>query len=114
LLCLSFGDRSADLGCLEEPEQLDPASAGADPEALIEEARQRARRRRLRYAAATAVLALIAVSLIIVLGRSGPSLSASPASPVPAGAPDPGEAASIVACTAATTGGTSSCTPMGG
>jgi hypothetical protein len=47
---------------VEDPE-LDPAPAGADPKALIEEARQRARRRRLKYAAATAVLAIVGVSL---------------------------------------------------
>ena len=68
-----------------------------DLEALIEEARQRTRRRRRRYAAAAIMLAVIGVSLGIVLGRSGPSQSASAGLPSSAGAPDPNEAASIVA-----------------
>jgi hypothetical protein len=80
-----------------EEHELDPGSAGDDPEALIEEARQRARRRRLKYAAATAVLALIGVSLMTVVGRPDPSQSASSGSPAPAGPLDQDDAAAIVA-----------------
>jgi hypothetical protein len=57
-----------------------------DPEALIEEARQRARRRRRLYGAVAAGLALLGVSLFVVFGRAEPSRSASPepaAGPVP-------------------------------
>ncbi len=68
-----------------------------DPEALIEEARQRTRRRRRTYATATAVLVLIGVSLFIVFGRSGPSLSASSGLPTPAGAANQDEAATVIA-----------------
>jgi hypothetical protein len=53
-----------------------------DPEALIEEARQRARRRRRLYGAAAAGLALIGVSLFVVFGR--PEASQSAASDPPA------------------------------
>jgi Tol biopolymer transport system component len=65
------------------PKRRDPVAARprdpverSDPEALIEEARQRARRRRLTYAAG-AVLALIGVSLVTILGRGEPSESAA-------------------------------------
>ena len=49
-----------------------------DPEALIEEARQRARRRRRMYAAVAAALALLGVSLAVVFGRPEASQSALP------------------------------------
>ena len=52
-----------------------------DPEALIEEARQRTRRRRRAYAAAAAALALLGASLFVVFGRPEPSQSASPEPP---------------------------------
>ena len=68
-----------------------------DPEALIEEARQRARRRRRAYAAAAAAVALIGVSLAMVFGRPESSQSAASdpyALPV---APDDETAATIVA-----------------
>jgi hypothetical protein len=70
----------------------------SDPEALIAEAKQRARRRRRRYAAVVAVLALLATSVIVVFGRPDPSQSLSPGPPrtLPI-APDPDDAASIVA-----------------
>jgi hypothetical protein len=58
-----------------------------DPEALIEEARQRARRRRRLYGAAAALLALLGIVLFASFGRPEPSQSAAaePAAvPVPA------------------------------
>jgi hypothetical protein len=48
-----------------------------DPEALIEEARQRARRRRRLYGAAAALLALLGVVLFASFGRPEPSQSAA-------------------------------------
>ena len=57
------------------PHRGDPVER-PDPEALIEEARQRARRRRLMYAAG-ALVALIGISLITILGRGEPSQGAA-------------------------------------
>ena len=48
-------------------------------EALIEEARKRAQRRRRRNAAVVTLIALVGVALIVVLGRSAQSQTASPA-----------------------------------
>ena len=70
----------------EPVEPYDPV-ARDDPEALIEEARQRARRRRRIYAVAAAGLALLGASLVVVFGRPGSSQSAAsepPALPIPA------------------------------
>jgi hypothetical protein len=80
------------------PPRLRETVEWAEPEALIAEAKQRARRRRRRYAAAAAVLALVATSVIVVFGRPEPPQSLSPEPPrtLPI-APDPDDAASIVA-----------------
>ena len=67
-----------------------------DPEALIEEARQRARRRRRIYAATAAALALAGGLLFVVFGRPGPSPSVAsgpPAQPVAT----PADEATVVA-----------------
>ena len=64
-----------------DPVPRDPVERD-DPEALIEEARQRARRRRRLYGAVAAGLALIGVSLFVVFGR--PEASQSAASDPPA------------------------------
>jgi hypothetical protein len=53
-----------------------------DPEALIEEARQRSRRRRRLYGAAAAVLALLGIVLFASFGRPESSRSASPEPPL--------------------------------
>jgi TolB protein len=67
-----------------------PPAREHDPEALIEEARQRARRRRLLYLAG-ALLALVGISLITILGRGEPSQGAAAE---PAAPPDAATAAS--------------------
>ena len=72
----------------EEPESfLDPA---ADPEALIEEARERTRRRRRRYAALVLALALAGMAAFFAFGgwSDNPSASVSepdPSLPLPSG-----------------------------
>jgi hypothetical protein len=78
------------------PRPSDPVERD-DPEALIEEARQRTRRRRRRYAATAVLLAIIGVSLIIVLARPGPSENAAAGLPAPAGATDQDDAATVIA-----------------
>jgi hypothetical protein len=80
---------------VDDPE-LDPAPAVADPEALIEEARQRTQRRRRRYA--LALVAGAAAGLGIYFGLAGGGTSAPPtdalASP-PAAAPVAANAANF-------------------
>ena len=78
------------------PRQPDPVER-PDPEALIEEARQRARRRRRAYAAAAAALALLGVSLAVVFGRPESSQSAATGPPAPPTAADDDDAATLVA-----------------
>jgi hypothetical protein len=77
------------------PRPSDPVERD-DPEALIEEARQRTRRRRRRHAAAAVLVAIIGVSLFIVFGRSGPSLSVASGTPAFAGAADKDDAATVI------------------
>jgi hypothetical protein len=67
-----------------------------DPEALIEEARQRARRRRRLYGAAAALLALLGIVLFASLGRPEPSQSAA-ADPAALPVATDDEAATLVA-----------------
>jgi hypothetical protein len=67
-----------------------------DPEALIEEARQRARRRRRLYVATAAALALVGGLLFVFFGGPGPSPSVAsepPAQPVAT----PADEATVVA-----------------
>jgi hypothetical protein len=78
------------------PRPSDPVERD-DPEALIEEARQRTRRRRRRYAAAATVLVLIGVALSIVFARPGPSQDASAGLPAPAATPDQDAGATLIA-----------------
>jgi hypothetical protein len=77
---------------LEDPE-LEPGSAGDDPEALIEEARERARRRRRRYAALALTMMLAGLGAYLGLSAGGAAPSASvnvqqPAQPLVSGPPD--------------------------
>ena len=74
---------------IEDP-KLDPESAGADPEALIEEARRRARRRRHRYAALALALALAGVGTYFGLSAGGAAPTASVGSPDPSLSQTPG------------------------
>jgi hypothetical protein len=78
------------------PRPQDPVERD-DPEALIEEARQRARRRRRLYGAAAAGLALLGVSLFVIFGRPDPSQSASPEPPAQPIVADSEDAATLVA-----------------
>jgi hypothetical protein len=67
---------------LEGPE-LEPGSAGDEPEALIEEARERARRRHHRYAALALALALVGVAAFSAFGGWSDSPSARVSGPDP-------------------------------
>jgi hypothetical protein len=79
-----YGGRDHVTASPRPPLQGDPVQRD-DPEALIEEARQRARRRRRLYGAAAALLALLGIVLFASFGRPEPSQSAAaepPALPI--------------------------------